>query len=286
MIINPYIFASTQLLLDAYPGAQVAYSVRKLEEAYAGSALRVRRSSDNTESDIGFVDNELDTATLLSFVGANDGFVTTWYDQTGNGYDTIQPTAANQPRIVSSGVTEVNVNGKPAIRFIDTSTGALQHALRTASLWYPATVTYIGVFSVYELNDLTYNNYIMGSGPNGSRGLHILHTNTGQPRVINYRVGFTLSANGTALNANQLYLRYDTADRVNVQTYIDGSASPDINIADANANYGAIVNVYNGSNSPISFRNDTFMSEYVGYITDQTANKSGIETNIKTYFGI
>lgn len=285
MIINPYIFASPQLLLDAYSGATVAYSVRKLRQAYTGSSLRVRRSSDNTESDIGFVNNELDTASLLSFVGAGDGFVTTWYDQTGNGFNTIQPTAAQQPRIVNSGVTEVNVNGKPTIRFIDTSTTLLQANLRTASLWYPASVTYIGVFSVYQLNDITYNNYIMGSGPNGSRGFHILHTTTGQPRVITYRTA-TTTGTGTALNASQLYLRYDTADRVNIQTYINGSATPDINIADTNTNFGVLVNVYNGSNSAATFRNDTDISEYVAYLTDQTANKSGIETNIKTYFGI
>ena len=42
-----------QLLLDTNPGASVAYSLRKLSSAYAGSAIRVRRSSDNTEQNIG-----------------------------------------------------------------------------------------------------------------------------------------------------------------------------------------------------------------------------------------
>ena len=44
----------TPLLLDIYTGAAAAYSVRKLRNAYTGSAIRVRRSSDNTEQDIGF----------------------------------------------------------------------------------------------------------------------------------------------------------------------------------------------------------------------------------------
>jgi len=66
-------------LLDTYPNAAVAYSLRKLRTAFMGSAIRVRRSSDNTEQDIGFVNNELDTSSLTTFCGAGNGFVTTWY---------------------------------------------------------------------------------------------------------------------------------------------------------------------------------------------------------------
>jgi hypothetical protein len=91
------------LLLDLYPSASVAYSLRKLRTAYSGSAIRVRRSSDNTEQDFGFVGNELDTASLLTFCGAVNGFVTTWYDQSGNGRNAIQASAVAQAAIVSNG---------------------------------------------------------------------------------------------------------------------------------------------------------------------------------------
>ena len=58
-------------LLDLFPNASAAYSLRKLRAAYSGSAVRVRRSSDNTEQDIGFTaQGELDTASLLSFVNS------------------------------------------------------------------------------------------------------------------------------------------------------------------------------------------------------------------------
>ena len=59
------------LLLDTYPNAEVAYSLRKLRTAYTGSAIRVRRSSDNAEQDISFIGNDLDTQTMLDFVGYN-----------------------------------------------------------------------------------------------------------------------------------------------------------------------------------------------------------------------
>ena len=106
-----------QLLLDANPGASVAYSLRKLRSAYAGSAIRVRRSSDNTEQNIGFVNGVLDTAALLSFCGAGSGFVTTFYDQSGNAKNGVQSSAGGQPRIVLSGVLET-LNSKPTINYL------------------------------------------------------------------------------------------------------------------------------------------------------------------------
>jgi hypothetical protein len=67
------LLASTtpSLLLDTYTGAAVAYSLRQLRTAYTGAAIRVRRSSDNAEQDINFVSGDLDTQSLLDFVGYN-----------------------------------------------------------------------------------------------------------------------------------------------------------------------------------------------------------------------
>ena len=55
-------------MLDQYGDAAAAYSLRKLRSGYTGSAIRVRRSSDNTERDMGFWNNELDTIALLDWV--------------------------------------------------------------------------------------------------------------------------------------------------------------------------------------------------------------------------
>lgn len=104
------------LLLDTYTGAAAAYSLRKLRDAYAGSAIRVRRSSDNAEQDIGFDGNDLDESALTTFVGANDGFVVTWYDQSGGGDDQVQATASKQPSIVDAG-SIITLNGKPSLGF-------------------------------------------------------------------------------------------------------------------------------------------------------------------------
>jgi hypothetical protein len=119
-IMRPSRFAAsggTSLLLDTYTGAAAAYSLRKLRTAYSGSAIRVRRSSDSAEQDIGFTSGgDLDESALTTFVGAGDGFVTTWYDQSGSAIDLSQATVASQPKIVSSGSVETK-NSKPCVSF-------------------------------------------------------------------------------------------------------------------------------------------------------------------------
>jgi hypothetical protein len=56
-------------VLDDYTGAAAAYSLRKVRSAYTGSAVRVRRSSDDGLQDIGFDANgDLDTTALTTFV--------------------------------------------------------------------------------------------------------------------------------------------------------------------------------------------------------------------------
>jgi len=102
--------------LDTVTGSAAAYSTRLLRTAYAGSAIRVRRSNDNAEADIGFSGNVLNTAALLAHCGANSGFIVTWYDQSGNGRNLTQATQANQPRIVNAGVVDTQ-GGVPALVF-------------------------------------------------------------------------------------------------------------------------------------------------------------------------
>ena len=150
-----------QLLLDVNPGASVAYSLRKLSSAYAGSAIRVRRSSDNTEQNIGFVNGVLDTAALLSFCGNGNGFVTTFYDQSGNAKNSVQSSAAGQPRIVLSGVLET-LNSKPTINYLsNTFTGTTGQNVTAQSIFTVAqVVTYNQLQSL-----ISFDHSSQGFGP-------------------------------------------------------------------------------------------------------------------------
>lgn len=118
--VGPVTSSSYTNLLDLVSATSTGgYSVvRKLKNAYAGSAFRVRRSSDNTEQDIGFAADEgIDQAALLTFCGAGNGFVVTLYNQDGNASrDFTMATAANQPKIVDAGAV-ITINSEPAMLF-------------------------------------------------------------------------------------------------------------------------------------------------------------------------
>ena len=101
--------SASAFLLDQITGIILAYALTKLSSTYTGPCLNVRRSSDNATQNIGFVGNDLDISSLLSFVGSGNGYVHTWYDQSGGSYNMTQSTVAYQPQIVFSG--SLNASG-------------------------------------------------------------------------------------------------------------------------------------------------------------------------------
>jgi Alpha-L-arabinofuranosidase B, catalytic len=106
-------FVNPTSYLDNYAsGIKAAFSISKLFSTYSGHAIRVRRDSDNTEADFGFVSGVIDIAGINTFISGANGFISKWYDQSGNGKDAVQATTTSQPKII------MNVlNGLPAIRF-------------------------------------------------------------------------------------------------------------------------------------------------------------------------
>ena len=123
--------------------AAAAYSLRDIG-AMNERVVRVRRDTgggagDDDEED--FSANQIASGALEDFVGAgNDGFVSIWYDQTGNGNDATQSDDTKEPKIVSSGTIIKNVKGFPALEFAfiprtDLSIGLLISNLNSVSAY-------------------------------------------------------------------------------------------------------------------------------------------------------
>jgi hypothetical protein len=82
---------------------------KRLTSNFEGDLVKVQRTSDNTSQWFGYDDNgDLDTASLLSFVGASDGLVEEIANQNSSGNNATQTDNTKMPKIVSSGVLETN----------------------------------------------------------------------------------------------------------------------------------------------------------------------------------
>jgi hypothetical protein len=129
--------------------------------SYTGAAMRVRRSSDNAEQDIGFVAGRLDTGALLAFCGAGDGLVTTIYEQVGGTAHAVQAVAGSQPAIVTAGVLET-LGGQPAMRFVQANNPRLISTLTPPT----GALAVAGSFNVAS----TSAARAFWSSPNGTNG--------------------------------------------------------------------------------------------------------------------
>ncbi|KAI1693709.1 hypothetical protein Ddc_22580 [Ditylenchus destructor] len=143
---------------------QAAYGLRDLNPSSNDYAVRVRRSSDNAERDIGFDANgNLDQKALLDFVGrttSNKGFVTKWYDQSGHGVDMLQTDMTKQGVIVDAGKAVTRADGSIAISFNNGRNGANNDymvANGVAANDWKSTVLYTKVQSEGNANGSLFN---------------------------------------------------------------------------------------------------------------------------------
>jgi len=254
-------------LLDTYPNAAAAYSLRQLRTAYTGNAIRVRRSSDNTEQNIGFVNNVLDTASLLTFCGAGNGFVTTWYDQSGNANNAIQTTAFNQPQIVSSGAM-ITTNGKNSILF-----DANKLMLLTSSVTAGAS---------------SYTSFVGKRVSSGSRLIGLSRWSTN-----GYSLYLWSDNNYYYLGKTNSYLSSSSTDTTTNQLLLTGlnnagtmSMFKNGNTIASSSNvlvYSTILDSIGGASGNFSNSN---LQEAIFYNSEQSTNRTGIESNINTFYSI
>lgn len=253
-------------LLDTYGGAAAAYSLRKLSSTYSGNAIRVRRSSDNTETNIGFDGSgNLDESALTSFVGAGDGFVTTWYDQSGNVNHSTQTSATNQPQIVSSGnIVKVLGTTKPMIKFGTSS--------------YLDLTTLINVDGTDSSQFMTYQKSSTGANIIAwQNGAYFTWLNYGN--VQYYGNSYIVDADFNT--ANELMLVGITMDYGVKLEFFKNNISQQTKTSAFSAEQ-RFNTLFPLSGAKI----ESYCNEFIFYSSDQNSNASGIQTNINTYYSI
>lgn len=264
-------------LLDSYPGASAAYSVRRLSSTYSGAALRVRRSSDNAEQDIGFVGFDLDTTALSSFVGANNGFVTKWYDQSGNNRDMVQTTAGLQPTIISSGSLIIR-NGNLSIYYNNTFNiyHTTSYSFSNGPISTIGVVNMDGIVASSQFGLYHSGVFEIGRRSNDKWGFGCLSDQSVVVTTVPGVAGYSTTPQAVVNNATYLIYTNWNGDLTPVK-YRRNS------IAVANtANSGSTLRT--GTTSMNYYKG--FISEMIIYTSDQASNVAGMETNINGYYNI
>lgn len=263
-------------LLDTYGGAAAAYSVRKLKSSYTGSALRVRRSSDNTEQDIGFDSSgNLDESALTTFVGSGSGYVTKWYDQSGNTRDASQTTQANQPRIVDAGTVEKR-NSDISL-FFDGSNDSLASTYSFSSAFTAfGVVNVAGTTSADRIGVYHNNVFEIGLQATSSWGIQVVSdlaaVVTISPSVAQATTQILSLTSGNSYlivgnwNGNSSVVKYRR----------NGSAATDSGTSGSTLRSGTSGTAYYTG----------YASEFIIYGSDKMSDASAIEFDINNYYSI
>ena len=258
--------AAQDLLLDSFPGAAAAYSLRRIDKD-ATLAIRVRKdTTGQPEQDIGFIGNHLDTVSLKSFLNARSGFVVTWYDQSGSGRNATQSVQANQPFIALSGVI-YRRNSLPSVYFGASGQLFLQHTL-SSNISQPGTVFLTAEYS-------TTGSQVALSSNNLSTRWQVFQSSLGNQ--ISMFSGVTLFS-GVLRNilAIQYALFNGASSVIGVNTF---TSSP----GDAGTQATSAFRI-GADPSTTGLRG--YVSELIIYNSNQSSNKNTIQSNINSYYGV
>jgi hypothetical protein len=263
VIANLVAFEISGLLLDAFPTCNGAFSVRKLRSLYAGSCMTVRRSSDSATLAVGFVLGELDTASIVTFVGVGNGFDAIWYDQTSTG-NASQVTANDQPFIAISGAV-TTVGGVPTVTFT-TSREFMSMTARTVISGFVVERKASNTNLVQYLIGGTEQGLASGGTYAGASNIALATAggiiNTTVNDTLNHQVSFNTGTAGTA------------------SIYVDGALA-----ASGTTSASMTISMLGSRPDFTTFTHIGSISEIIIFPDNQVPNRVTIEASQQTYFG-
>jgi hypothetical protein len=281
-IVNPYIFASgAALLLDTYT-AEAAYSVRLLRTAYSGALVRIRRDSDNAEKDfypdgsnVLSMSSEDGAGTSLStWISTDSGYITVWYDQAGSN-NVIQATAGSQPRIINAGSLDVKNSIAAPYFNLDSLAGSAVSGLASANN------NTVSVVANHD-NALGFGIPLNTNGTNTTNMYRIFVDRRTQQRGLQINNGSTnyfanISTQRDVSDPRLLIIICDSSR--NMSTFDNGATGGTATYTGSYTN--ADLTLGSGGNSLVGN-----IQEIIIWSSDQSANRTAIETDINGYYSI
>lgn len=265
--------------LDAYTtGVLGAFSVaRRLVGTSVPALIRVRRSSDNAEQDIAALGNgALDTASITSFCGASDGFVSVIYNQTGAASN-LTAAAANQGCIFKSGAI-VTKNSVPTIE--SGATGSAGYVCSFTAQTPPA-VSYAGVCAPNGSGD--YHGQIgdpsAAFAPNGGILLYTSSAATMQPYVA-----FGVRGNSVAVTSGTLVSAGCVIGASNTTVYKNGTGTTPAAYSPT-FNFAGFGFWHAGAAISGTATTGTCWTEGILWTGERGSSVAAITSNQATYFG-
>jgi hypothetical protein len=274
----------TQFLIDLFPSIVSAFDFRKLRGSYSGNAIRVLRTSDNTEQDFPFVANEVVGADVLSFCGAF-GSLSKGYNQTSGGDDVINATIIRQPIIVNSSAL-ITDGGKLALQ------GGSTLGLRSTST--VALSGYTDLFFTFgvNVNDVLTAQQLFetSSNFNSNNGAMLVYIQAGILYVSQRRTSatpstFMVKSYSISTGRQLITVRFRTGQTATnaSQVWINGievTGTVVLNNSTITLS-NQIIYLFSRNANSIGF-----LGKYQNFtmFTDST-QRTGIENNINDYYG-
>lgn len=272
---------SQQSLLDQYPNAAAAYSLRNLSTTYTGPLVRVRRATDNVELNVyGRYDGTLDTQSLTSFCSATNGFVTTWYDQSGLSRNATQTVAVNQPQVVNLGLL-IYKGITPCISF--DGTDDFMNCTSAFNFITSSTYTFFGLFTAKTVDtdfSLVYDNDAIWADPSGYIGSHLRQNPV---RLYAYNWDTNSDSVNVPIILDKEYLIYQSHQSNNLILSINNGAELITSSGTTGSDLSGQLRL--GRNMGTNYAN-IFVKEAIWWKISYTNSLNDIRTNINSFYQI
>jgi hypothetical protein len=255
--------------VNAATTAYQSYSIEFTVDS--GTAANKSFTFQNSDSDDGYTARNINIEVV-----AGNGFISTWYDQSGNSNDVVQTTAGNQPKIVGSGALLSD-----GITFDGTD-----DELATAS-GAVITASNSGSFSAFSVQTIATgeDGYMYGNASQSPSKGASFYARSEPDFVLSDRTSINNEDRISRSAGQNLLSCVYKSSRANFLVNGSGTTTTEGSYDFDAGSLLFVIGNRNGGTSAGTFLSCSFQ-EIIIYNNDQTDNRTALETNINSHYSI